>query len=254
VSPSGTEPADWQRGPGTLLCAVPQREPLSAPLLGALAILAGLVGGWLVLGVGALAQGGAGALAGFPWHGIRFLPTWLPRADLSLDGTHAAGAWAAVLLAGPLAALVVGFAVHALAEGLGAPPAVRVLAYEVFAASWLQVPLLMLAAGFPQAGGPFSALYERLGEPQSGRWAVVVLGGLALWGIARVVGEQAVAVGGGWLRVDGREFRRRVAVLLAAWPFAVAVAVATFERAFGPPLWPLAGAVLVGTVVWFRTP
>jgi hypothetical protein len=233
---------------------VPQREPLSAPLLGALAILAGLVGGWLALGVGALAQGGAGALAGLPWHGIRFLPTWLPRADLSLDGAHGAGTVAAVLLAGPLAALVVGFAVHALAQVLGAPPALRVLAYEVFVASWLQVPLLMLAAGFPRAGGPFSALYERLGEPESGRWAVVVLGGLAVWGIARVVGEQAVAVGGGWLRVDGREFRRRVALLFAACPFAAAVAVATFERAFGPPLWPLAGAVLVVTAVWLRTP
>jgi hypothetical protein len=218
-----------------------------------LAILAGLVGGWLALGIGALAQGGAGALAGFPWHGIRFLPTWIPRADLSLDGAHAAGTWVAVLLAGPLAAMLAGFGVHALAQVLGAPPALRVLAYEVFAASWLQVPLLMLAAGFPQAGGPFSALYERLGEPESGRWAAVVLGGLALWGIARVVGEQAVAVGGGWLRVDGREFRRRIALLLAAFPFAAAVGVAVFERAFGPPLWPLAGAVLVVAAVWFRT-
>ena len=232
---------------------MPQREPLSAPLLGALAILAGLVGGWLALGVGALAQGGAGTLAGFPWHGIRLLPTWIPRADLSLDGVHGAGTWAAVLLAGPLAAMIVGFAVHALSQVLGAPPALRVLSYEVFAASWLQVPLLMLAAGFPQAGGPFSALYERLGEPESGRWAAVVLGGLALWGIARVVGGQAVVVGGGWLRVDGREFRRRIALLLAAFPFAAAVGVATFERAFDSPLWPLAGAVLVVAAVWFRT-
>jgi len=233
---------------------VPQREPLSAPLLGALAVLAGLVGGWLVLGVAALAQGAAGALAGFPWHGIRLLPAWLPRADLSLDGVHGAASWTVVLLAGPLAAMVVGFGVHSLAQGLGAPAALRVVAYEVFAASWLQVPLLMLAAGLPQAGGPFSALYERLGEPESGRWAVVALGGLALWGIARLVGEQAVAVGGGWLRVDGREFRRRLALLFAAYPFAVAVAVATFERAFGPPLWPLAGVVLVVAAVWLRTP
>jgi len=233
---------------------VPQREPLSAPLLGALAILAGLVGGWLVLGVAALAQGGVGALAGFPWHGIRLLPTWLPRADLSLDGVHGAASWTAVLLAGPLAAMVVGLGVHTLAEGLGAPPVLRVLAYEVFSASWLQVPLLMLAAGFPQAGGPFSALYERLGEPESGRWAVMALGGLALWGIARLVGEQAVAVGGGWLRVDGREFRRRLALLFAAYPFAAAVAVAAFERAFGPPFWPLAGVALVAAAVWFRTP
>ena len=68
-----------------------------------------------------------------------------------------------------------------------------------------------------------------------------------------MVGDQAVVVGGGWLRVDGREFRRRIALLLAAFPFAVAVGVATFERAFGPPLWPLAGAVLVVAAVWFRT-
>jgi hypothetical protein len=32
------------------------------------------------------------------------------------------------------------------------------------------------------------------------------------------------------------------------------VALATFERAFGPPLWPLAGVVLVVAAVWLRTP
>ncbi len=233
---------------------MPQREPLSAPLVGALAVLGGVVAGWLVVGVEVLAQGPFAALAGFAWRGYHILPTWLPGADVSLEGSHGAFAWAVLLLSGPFAVLVVGFVVHALAEGLAAPPPVRVVAFEFFAIAWLQVPLLLIAAGAPGGAGPVSTLYERLGEPESGRWAAVALGGLALLGIARLVGEQAVAVGGTWLRVDGREFRRRIALLFAAYPFAGAVAVAAFERAFGPPLLPLAGVVLVGVVVWVRTP
>lgn len=233
---------------------MPQREPLSAPLVGALAVLGGVAAGWLVVGVEALAQGPFAALAGFDWRGYRILPTWLPGAVVPLEGTHGPFAWAVLFLSAPLTALVVGFVLHALAEGLAAPPPVRVVAFEFFAIAWLQVPLLLIAAGAPGGGGPVSTLYERLGEPESGRWAAVALGGLALVGIARLVGEQAAAVGGTWLRVDGREFRRRVALLFAAYPFAGAVAVASFERAFEPPLLPLMGVVLVAAVVWVRTP
>jgi len=233
---------------------VPQREPLSAPLLGALAVLAGLAGGWIVVAIGALAQGAVGALAGFSWHGLRVLPSWLLGADLALDGTHGAGAWTALLLSGPLAALAMGFAVHALAEGLGAPPPVRYVAYEVFSIAWLQLPLLMLAGGLSRGGGPIAALYARLGEPESGRWAMVVLGFLILWGVAGLVADQAVAVGGEWLRTDGRAFRRRVALVLAAYPLVAAVLVASFERAFDAPLWAIGGAVLAGYAVWLRAP
>ena len=233
---------------------MPQREPLSAPLLGALAVLSGLVGGWIVVAIGSVAQGAVGALAGFPSHGLEILPSWLVGADLALDGTHGAGAWTALLLSGPLTALALGFAVHALAESVGAPAPIRFVAYEVFSIAWLQLPLLMLSGGLSRGGGPFAALYGRLGEPESGRWAMVVLGLLILWGVAGLVADQALAVGGNWLRTDGHAFRRRVALVLAAYPLVVAVLVGIFERAFEAPLWALGGAVLAGYAVWLRTP
>jgi hypothetical protein len=233
---------------------VPQREPLSAPLLGALAVLAGLLAAWIVVAIEALAQGSVGALAGFSWHGLELLPSWLVGPELVLEGAHGAGAWTALLLSGPLAAVALGFAVHALAEGFGAPPPVRFVAYEVFAIAWLQLPLLMLAGGLSRGGGPFAVLYGRLGEPESGRWAMVVLGLLILWGVAGLVADQAVAVGGEWLRTDGRAFRRRVALVLAAYPLAAAVLVGVFERAFEAPLWALGGAALAGYAVWLRAP
>lgn len=233
---------------------MPQREPLSTPLLGALAVLAGVVAGWIVVAIEALTQGAVGALAGFRWHGMEILPSWLLGAELVLDGPHGAGAWSALLLSGPLAALALGFAIHAMAEGFGAPPPVRFVAYEVFSIAWLQLPLLMLAGGLSRGGGPFAALYGRLGEPESGRWALFVLGLVVLWGVAGLVADQAVAVGGEWLRTDGRAFRRRVALVLAAYPLAAAVLVGIIERAFEAPLWALAGAALAGYAVWLRAP
>jgi hypothetical protein len=99
-----------------------------------------------------------------------------------------------MLLAGPVSALAVGFAVHALAEGLAAPAPLRVIAFEVFAVSWLQLPLLLLAGG-TGAGGAVGMLYVRLGEPESGRWAMVLLGLLVLWWIGALVADQSIAVG-----------------------------------------------------------
>jgi len=227
---------------------------LSVPLLGALAVLAGIVGGWIVVAVGALAQGAVGALSGFRWSGLGLLPSWLPHAEVALDGTHGAAAWTALLLSGPVAAIVVGFAVHALAEVVAAPAALRFVAYEVFSVAWLQLPLTMLACGPLPATGPVAALYERLGEPESGRWAMIVLGLLTLVGVAGFVGSEAVALGAKWLRTDGRQFRRRAALVLAVYPFAVAVLVGVFERAFEAPAWALGGAVLAGVAVWIRTP
>ena len=207
-----------------------------------------------MVAVGALAQGAVGALAGFRWSGLGLLPSWLPHARLALDGPHGAAAWTALLLAGPVAALGVGFAVHALAEVFAAPAPLRFVAFEVFSIAWLQLPLLMLAAGPSPGTGPFAALYERLGDPESGRWAMLLLGLLALWGMGGFVGAEAVTLGGAWLRTDGRQFRRRAALVLAVYPFAAAILVAVFERAFEAPGWAVGGAALVGLAVWLRTP
>jgi hypothetical protein len=234
---------------------VPQREPLSAPLLGALFIVAALAACWLVLAVENLAQGCAGALGGFATQGVTFPPPFgLPVVGQALSGEHTAWSWAGLLLAGPAAALGVGLLAHLLAEVIGAPAWLRVLAFETFAIAWLRLPLLILAAGLPGGSGPLATLYERLGEPESGRWAAIGLGLLALWGIAGLVASRAIAVGRSWLRVDGPVFRRRLVRLLAGYPFVVAGAAFVFERSFETVPWTVAGLVLVVVVLTVRAP
>ena len=233
---------------------MPQREPLSAPLLGALFVVAGLAACWLVLAIENLAQGGAGTLGGFATQGVAFPPPFgLPVVRQSLSGEHTAWSWAGLLLAGPAAALAAGLGAHLLAEALGAPAWLRVLAFEVFAIAWLRLPLLIVAAGIPGGSGPLAVLYERLGEPESGRWAAVGLGLLTLWGIAGLVGTRAVAVGRSWQRVDGLGFRRRVVRLLAGYPFAAAGVAFLVERSFGPVPWVAAGLALAVAALTVRT-
>ena len=234
---------------------MPQREPLSAPLLGALFVVAALAACWLVLAIENLAQGGAAALGGFVTHGVVFPPPYgLPVVGQSLSGEHTAWSWAGLFLAGPAAVLAVGLLAHLLAEVIGAAAWLRVLAFETFAIAWLRLPLLIVAAGVPGGSGPLATLYERLGEPESGRWAAIGLGLLALWGIARLVGSRAVLVGRSWLRVDGGEFRRRLVRLMAGYPFVAASAAFVFERSFGNVPWVAAGLVLVVVVLTVRAP
>jgi hypothetical protein len=234
--------------------AVPQREPLSAPLLGALLALAGFVAGWLVLAMEALAQAGAGALFGFSWQAFGFEPPLgLPLVRQSFQGSSSPWSSAIILLAGPVVASLVAAACHALAEGLRAPAWVRAVALEVFAIAWLRLPLLLLAAGVPGGRGPVAALYERLGEPESGRWAAIALGVVVLWGVAWLVAWRAVELGGEWLRTDGRGFRRRVVRLAAAYPVLLATAGFSFQRPLAPAAWLGAGLALVLGALTLRT-
>ena len=233
---------------------MPLRERLSAPLLGALAVTAGLAGGWLALAIAALGQGGAGALAGFPWHGVRLLPSWIPQAAVALDGSHGAGAWAILLVAGPVVAALAGLGLHAVAQILAAPTILRAVAFQIFSIAWLRVPLLILAAGLPGGEGPVASLYARLGEPETGRWAAIALAALALWGAAGVVARRCVAFGREWLRDDSRRFRRRIVLVFSGYPFAAALGVAAIEGAAGPFLVAGVGAALVLVALWLRAP
>jgi ribose/xylose/arabinose/galactoside ABC-type transport system permease subunit len=228
--------------------AVPQREPLSAPLLGSLFAVAGLAAGWLVLALETLAQGGAGALVGFGPPKFLFEPPFgLPSLDLGHGAAaHGPWPWAIVLLAGPAAALIAGTVAHLLTEALQAPPWLRTLGFEVFAFAWLRLPLLTLSAGIPGGRGSFARLYDRLGEPESGRWAAIALGLVILWGVTALVAWRAVALGREWLRSDGRVFRRRAVRLVAAYPFMFAAAAYSFERPTAPLGWL---AILLGLVL-----
>lgn len=219
---------------------MPQREPLSAPLLGSLFAVAGLAAGWLVLAVETLAQGGAGALVGFGPPRFLFEPPFgLPRLDVgqAAAAVHGAWPWAALLLAGPAAALLAGTVAHLLAETLQAPPWLRTIGFEVFAFAWLRLPLLTVSAGTPGGRGSLAQLYERLGEPESGRWAAIALGLVIAWGVAALVARRAVALGREWLRSDGRAFRRRAVLLVAGYPFVLATAGFAIERPTAPLGW-----------------
>jgi hypothetical protein len=233
---------------------VPQREPLSAPLLGAVVIVAALAACWLVLAVESLAQGGAGVLGGFASQGVAFPPPYgVPQVQQTTAGAHGAGSWVWFLLAGPAAAAVVALGAHALAEAIGASAWLRVVAFEAFAIAWLRLPLVIAAAGVPGGAGPLATLYGQLGEPESGRWATVGLGLLALWGIGGLVSARALAVGRSWLRSDDLRFRRRLVRVLAGHPFVVASGAFIFERPFGTVPMVVVGLVLVVAVLTVRT-
>jgi len=245
----------WRRGARAIQLAVPQREPLSAPLLGALFVVAGAASGWLLFAFEALVQGGVGAAVGFPWQGVVLSPPFgLPSVRQGVEGLHGPGGWALLLLAGPLVGLAVGAAAHGLAEALAAPGWVRALAFEGFAIAWLRLPLLVLAAGLRRGSGPLSELYDRLGEPESGRWAALGLGVIILWGVSALVARRAVALGRDWLRVDGVEFRRRLVWIVAGYPFLATTAAFALVEPLGPVSWVAAGLLLVMAALAIRTP
>lgn len=202
--------------------------------------MAGLAAGWLVLALETLAAGGAGALVGFGAPHFLFEPPFgLPHLDPGQGAgvAHGPWSWAALLLAGPAAALLAGTAAHLLAEAVQAPPWLRTLGFQAFAFAWLRLPLLTLSAGVRGGQGSLAQLYERLGEPESGRWAAIALGLVILWGVAALVAWRAVALGKEWLRVDGRAFRRRAVRLVAAYPFLFATAAYAIERPTAPLAW-----------------
>jgi len=216
--------------------------------------VAGLASGWIVLALESLAQGGAGALAGFPWRSIAIEPPYgLPLVRIDLQGTHDPWSWSVFLLAGPIAVTLAATALHLFAEGVQAPAWLRAVGFESFAIAWLRLPLLTFAAGIPGGRGPVATLYERLGEPESGRWAAIALGLVILWGVAALVAWRAVALGREWLRVDGLGFRRRLVRLVAAYPVLLATAAYSLERPLAPAGWLAAGLVLVLGALTLRT-
>jgi hypothetical protein len=217
--------------------------------------LAGLASGWLVIALETVARGGAGAWMGFSWQGVVLQPPFgLPLVLQGMEGSHGAGSWAVFLLAGPLAALAVGTVAHVVVEMAGAPDWLRALGFEAFAIAWLRFPLLLLAAGVPGGRGPLALLYERVGEPESGRWAAIALGMVILWGVAALVAWRAVALGRDWLRVDGRGFRRRVVRLVAAYPFLLATAAFEVQSPLAPLGWLVVALALVLGCLTLRTP
>ena len=215
---------------------MPQKEPLSPPLLAVAGILAAVPAAWIALAADAALGGAAASLAGFPWQGLSLAPSFTLRADVAADGSHAPTLWAIALLAGPLLAAGVALAFQALVESTRSPAWLRVLALELLAFSWLRVPAL-LAAGAVHGRGPVADLYARLGEPEAGRWPVAGLAVLALAAASALVASRAVEVGKTWMRCDGRQFRRRISRILGGYPMLAVLAGWSVLTPWGAPAW-----------------
>ncbi len=204
---------------------MPQKEPLSPPLLAVAGILAAVPAAWLVLAADAVVSGAAGSLTGFRWSGLTFASSFTLRPNLATDGSHPAALWAIALLTGPLVVALLGLVVQLLVEAARSPAWLRVLALELLAFAWLRLPALLVAGAAGGRGrGPVADLYARLGEPEAGRWPVALLAILALAAAAGLVASRTVAVGRTWMRVDGRQFRRRVSRVLGGYPALAALA------------------------------
>ena len=97
-------------------------------------------------------------------------------------------------------------------------------------------------------------MYRRLGEPQSGRWAVALLALLVLWGTAAAVARLALGAGGGWMRTDGRPFRRRLVRIVAGYPSVVSLAGWSAVALWAPVPWMAGWVVLTLGALQVLTP
>jgi hypothetical protein len=224
---------------------VPQREPLSPPLLAAACLLGAIPAAWLALASDPLVSGAVGALTGFGWPGLRLSSYYVPVAAQVWAGDHPPTLWTIALLCGPVGAALLGLALHFGFEIVRSAAWLRVLSFEWAAFATLRVPALLVAGVGAAGRGPVNELYRRLGEPQSGRWAVAILALLALWGAGRLVAGLAVAVGRDWMRVDGRAFRRHLVRTVAGYPSLAALAAWSALMPWAPP--PLEGGWLILT-------
>jgi len=227
---------------------VPQRSPLSPPLLTAAAVLAAAPAAWLALAAEAVATGAIGWLAGFPWHGVAVSPRFLLVTVRDSAGSHAPALWAVALLAGPVLAALVGLVLHVGVEMVRGAAWLRVLALEWVAFATLRLSALLAAGVMPGGRGPVDELYRRLGEPQSGRWSVALLALLALAGAGWLVARVAVEAGRGWMRVDGLSFRRHLVRVVAGYPALASLAAWSILDPWASP-----GAMAAWLLVTFFT-
>jgi hypothetical protein len=217
-------------------------------------VVAALPAGWLALAADAGVGGAAGSLAGFAWAGVSLTPTFTLNASLDASGNHAPAAWALALLAGPVGSVCLGLLAHVVLQVFRGLVWLRVVAFQWVAFATLRLPALLVAGVTPGGRGPVNDLYGRLGEPETGRWALVLLAVLTLWGAAALVSRLAVASSRGWMRVDGRPFRRRLVRVVAGYPALAALAAWSALALWAGPAWMAAWLILTLAALHALTP
>lgn len=217
-----------------------------------LSTLSVLAAAYAALAFEQLVRGWLGTWAGVTWDGFGLTDLLAPVIRQSGVPATPLG-WLALLVGGPVLLLLAGFAVFAVVNAFRVSGIARSLALSLVVVGALWLPTELFAAAVPGGRGPVAELYAALGDPRAGRWGAAALGALLLWLVAGPVSRRAVATGRSWMRADGREFRRRLARVVAAYPAAVVMLLIATALAWMPPLWAAAWAAIVFVTLMLRT-
>ena len=225
---------------------MPPRPPPQPRTLTILMMVAALAATWLTAAMDQVLRGIVGRALGVPWLSMALDPArgWTPVVTQGPAPALTVGGVAAIALAGAVVVPLLAIGLRAVTSAVRSAGWLRgfALAWLVVAILW--VPTSLVAAAAPGSHGPVAELYTRLGDPQAGRRAAVVLAAALLALVAGPVSRTAVAVGRSWMRADAIEFRRRLVRVVAGWPgLAAAAAILwTLDWARTPWLapWPLA--------------
>jgi hypothetical protein len=234
---------------------VPPRPAPPPWLITILNSLAVAVATWLCLAINEFARGLAGLALGVPFHGVEISAAtrFLPLAHQAATTGLGAGAFALMMLAGVPGMILLAFVVFRIARGYHAAGWFRGLALAWLIVALLWLPAALIAASLPGYAGPVQDLYQRLGDPMAGRWTSAALGLLLLYLAGGALSMAALDVGRFWMRVDGVEFRRRLARTAAGWPAAVAVALLAFGAGWAPTPWCIPFLAVPPLVLHLRT-
>lgn len=232
---------------------MPPRPPPSPPALTFLSCLSALAAAFAALAAEQAMRGVVGFWVGVPWRRFGLMAPWyLPH--VWQDGTpHSPGGWLAMLAGGPVALALAAIPIAALLNAFRVAGWLRSLALSFAVVGVVWLPAGLIAAALPGGGGPIAELYAALGNPRAGRWGAGALGLLLLGLVAGPVSRLAVATGRGWMRADGREFRRRLVRVVAAYPSALAMFLFATAMGWMPPVAAAAWAIVILVTLVLRT-
>jgi hypothetical protein len=135
------------------------------------------------------------------------------------------GQWALAVITASLVVLLLSTVTYLLAINMARSGLIRGLALAWSLVGLLWIPTALAAGALRAGSGPMADLYNRLGDPQAGRWASLALAIVILIIISGPASRRAIETGRSWMRVDGLEFRRRLVRVVAGWPGAIVMVV-----------------------------
>ena len=220
-----------------------------------LCTIAALAAAWLTMALDQLTRALVGALAGVPWRGLAIDAErgWSAVAVQGPAPVVSAGTWALMLLAGGVIAPVVALGFAVVTDAWRAAGWVRAFALTWVGVASLWVPTALAAAALPGGAGPGAELYERLGEPEAGRWTALLLAAFLIALLTGPVSSRSVTVGRAWMRADSLEFRRRLVRVVSGWPAAAACCAVLFGAGWARTPWAVLWAAAVLGLLHFRT-